>query len=132
MTMIYEHESCMTPDERTDYVIARTKDAAFDAVCDLWRKRQSSGMTQSDLASAMDADEGWVSRNLRGPGNWTIRTMARFVAGLNGEVEIIIHDLTDAKHDFSNFDAYSHLHNGNAKTSSTSLFFKTVAASSHR
>jgi hypothetical protein len=52
-------------------------------------------MTQSELAKAIGRDEGWVSRTLNGPGNWTLRTIATLVQGLNGELEITAHAMED-------------------------------------
>ena len=81
----------LTPKERRDYGFARVRDAAFDAVCSLWARRQA----EADLASAIDADAGWVSKNLRGPGNWTMRTFGAFVEALRGEAQISIRALED-------------------------------------
>lgn len=106
MTSISEIHDTMTPKERTEYVAARTRDLAFDAVHKLWCKREAGGMTLAELSMAMDCDEAWVSRNLKAPGNWTLRTLARFVAGLEGEIEILVHDLNEPMHGTSNYDAY--------------------------
>src|SRR5882672_11283893 len=81
----------MTPEQRADYGASRVRDAAYDAVMDLWRRRKSEGMTQTQLADALGGDAGWLSRNLRGPGNWTLRTVGRLVEALNGEVELKVH-----------------------------------------
>jgi transcriptional regulator with XRE-family HTH domain len=96
----------MTPDERADYGLSRVRDAAYDAVMDLWRRRKAAGMTQAQLADAMGGDTGWVSRNLRGPGNWTLRTVGRFVEALNGEVELKVHGLEDPLTVPPNYHAY--------------------------
>lgn len=86
---------------------ARVRDAAFDAVRELWKRRQAEGMTQKDLAARIGRDRAWVSRNLRGPGNWTLRTVGAFVIALNGEAEIKIFGLEDQPAETRNSDAYS-------------------------
>lgn len=96
----------LTPRERRDYGFARIRDAAFDAVSSLWARRQTEGMTQLDLADAIDSDPGWVSRNLRGPGNWTMKTFGAFVEGLNGEALITVRAAEDPLPIRSNYNAY--------------------------
>jgi hypothetical protein len=70
------------------YGYARARDLAFDAVRELWDLRCHEGMTQAMLASKIGRDPAWLNRNLRGPGNWTLRTLGEFVAALNGILEI--------------------------------------------
>jgi hypothetical protein len=89
-----------------DYGFARTRDAAFDAVLGLWRIRKAEGMKQKDLAANIGRDAGWVSASLKGPGNWTLRTLGELVAGLGGEVEIIVHPLEAPVYPPRNYDAY--------------------------
>jgi transcriptional regulator with XRE-family HTH domain len=96
----------MTADQRGDYGFARVRDAAYDAVMELWRRRKAEGMTQAQLADALGGDTGWLSRNLRGPGNWTLRTVGRFVEALNGEVELKVHGLEDPLPTPPNYHAY--------------------------
>ena len=96
----------LAPKERRDYGFARVRDAAFDAVSSLWARRQKEGMTQVDLATAIGADAGWVSKNLRGPGNWTMKTFGAFVEGLNGEAQIIIRAAEDPLPLLTNYHAY--------------------------
>jgi transcriptional regulator with XRE-family HTH domain len=96
----------MTPAQRADYGFARVRDAAFDAVMELWRRRKAEGMTQSQLADALGGDTGWLSRNLRGPGNWTLRTVGRLVEALDGEVELKVHGLEDVPAARPNYHAY--------------------------
>lgn len=99
-------QNAMTADQRADYGFARVRDAAYDAVMDLWRRRKAEGMTQTELAEALGGDAGWLSRNLRGPGNWTLRTVGRFVEALNGEVELKVHGLEDPLPVLTNYHAY--------------------------
>jgi hypothetical protein len=64
-------------------------------------------MTQSQLADALGGDAGWLSRNLRGPGNWTLRTVGRLVDALDGEVEFKVHGLEDPLPAQPNYHAYA-------------------------
>lgn len=96
----------LTPDERRDYGFARVRDVAFDAVSSLWARRQSEGMTQADIASALGSDPGWVSKNLRGPGNWTFRTFGAFVEALRGEAQIAVRAIEDPLPIRTNWHAY--------------------------
>lgn len=96
-----------SPNDRAKYGVERAKSLAFDALHELWRKRRGEGRTQSDLASTLGKDEGWLSRNLRGPGNWTIKTLGEMVEALDGELEIIVHPIEDREKDGRNGDAYS-------------------------
>jgi hypothetical protein len=96
----------LTPEERRDFGFARVRDAAFDAVNSLWSRRQAEGMTQADLAAAIAADAGWVSKNLRGPGNWTMRTFGAFVESLGGQAEIRVRAAEDPLPIRSNYHAY--------------------------
>jgi hypothetical protein len=56
---------------------------------------------------AIGRDTAWVSRSLRGPGNWTLRTLGELVEALNGEIEIKIHALEDSPSTNSNYHAYA-------------------------
>jgi hypothetical protein len=64
-------------------------------------------MTQKQIADAIGKDTGWVSRNLRGPGNWTLRTVGAFVEALDGEIEISIRPLEEPVTPRKNFHAYA-------------------------
>ena len=72
----------------------------------LWRRRRDEGWTQKQLADAIGRDRGWVSRNLRAPGNWTLHTAGELVQALNGDVDISVAALEDAPETPRNFDAY--------------------------
>jgi hypothetical protein len=96
----------LSPKDRREYGFARVRDAAFDAVSALWARRQNEGMTQVDIANALGSDPGWVSKNLRGPGNWTLRTFGAFVEALNGEAQITISALDDPPQTRPNYHAY--------------------------
>lgn len=88
------------------YGLARARDKAFDAVRRLWDLRQSEGLTQADLAARLEKDEGWVSKQLRSPGNWTLKTFGALVEGLKGEADIQALPLEYPITSRSNYDAY--------------------------
>lgn len=92
--------------EFADYNFAHVRDLAFDAMQNLWRRRLSEGWQQKQIAEAIGRDRGWVSKNLRGPGNWTLRTIAELVGGMQGEIEISVHAAEDLDKRQSNYDAY--------------------------
>ena len=89
------------------YGYARARDRAFAAVRDLWRVRKKAGLTQRELGERLGKQEGWVSRKLSGPSNWTLRTLGELSDALEGEVEINIVDLKAVDVKRSNFDAYA-------------------------
>jgi len=92
--MTTQFELCpLTQREQGDYGFARVRDQAFDAVQDLWRRRQAEGMRQKDIAAFLGRKPAWVSRNLSAPGNWTLRTFGEFMQALGGEVEILVHPI---------------------------------------
>lgn len=97
----------LTGRDRGDYGVARLRDQAFDAVQQLWEKRRAAGVTQKTLAETIGRDQGWVSRNLRAPGNWTLRTIAELAQALRGEIEIRVVDLDEPIAIPSNYDAYA-------------------------
>lgn len=92
--------------ELGDYGLARVRDVAFDAVQRLWRRRQAEGMNQKQLAARISRDPATVSRNLRAPGNWTLRTFGELVQALNGNVRIIVEAAEDTTPSWGNYDAY--------------------------
>jgi hypothetical protein len=106
MTSPFSSLAALTGRDLAEYGIARVRDQAFDAVQQLWRKRRDAGATQKALAEVINRDPGWVSKNLRAPGNWTLRTVGELVQALNGEVEIKVYGLEDLVEEPSNFDAY--------------------------
>jgi hypothetical protein len=96
----------LSPRERRDYGFARVRDIAFDAIQTLWRRRHGEGMKQTDIVRAIGRQPAWVSRNLRAPGNWTLRTIGELAEALGGEVEIIVHAMEDPPAPRRNFTAY--------------------------
>ncbi len=99
--------SQLTPRELSDYRYARIRDVAFDAIKSLWQRRKAEGMKQTDLAQLLDADPATISRNLRGPGNWTLRTISDLTAALRGEVELTVRAAEDLAPNRLNYDAYA-------------------------
>ena len=92
--------------DKADYGFHRARDIAFDAITALWRRREAAGMKQKDIADIIGRDRGWVSKTLRGPGNWTLRTIGELVVALDGELEIRVHAMDDAVQPAQNFHAY--------------------------
>lgn len=101
-----DHE-CSAARDAGDYGFARARDIAFDAVQALWRRRKDAGMKQIDVAYAIGREPAWVNRSLRGPGNWTLRTLGQLVHGMNGELEITVHAMEDPVLARPNFHAYA-------------------------
>jgi hypothetical protein len=101
-----DHE-CAAPRDTGDYGFGRARDVAFDAVQTLWRRRKTAGMQQVDIARAIGRDAAWVNRSLRGPGNWTLRTLGELVQAMNGELEITVHGMEDAVPTRANYHAYA-------------------------
>jgi hypothetical protein len=107
MTSHYSSLAPLAGRDLAEYGVVRVRDQAFDAVQRLWRKRRDAGATQKALADVINRDPGWVSKNLRAPGNWTLRTIGELVQALNGEIEIKVSGVEEAVDDPSNFDAYA-------------------------
>ena len=85
---------------------ARARHQAYGAIRKLWALRQSQGMTQSDLIDLTGKNKSWISRNLSGPSNWTLRTFGEFADALGGEIVIQVKDLY-AQPSKANGDIYS-------------------------
>jgi len=86
---------------------ARVRDVAYDAVQELWRHRKEEGWTQVQVANNLGCDTGWLSKHLKGPGNWTFKTLGALVQGLNGTIEIIVRPAEAVTHVTSNHGPYS-------------------------
>ena len=95
-----------TRNSASDYGIARVRDKAFDAVMQLWDRRQAEGVQLKDVAEKIGADKGWISKQFRGPGNWTLKTFGSLVEALDGEAEIRVFAIEDPVDNPSNYDAY--------------------------
>ena len=97
----------LSPTEREQYGLARARDMAFSAVHLLWLRRRNEGMQQRDIAAAIGRDPSRVSKELSGPGNWTMKTLGGLVEALGGELEIVVLAIEDPISDLTNWDAYS-------------------------
>lgn len=91
-------------EDKVELAFLRVRDAAFDAVKALWSRRKEEGATQDSLCEAMGKDRGWVSRNLAGPGNWTLRTFGSFVDAMDGHVQIVVTPIEELPR--ANYDIY--------------------------
>ncbi len=89
-----------------NFGFARVRDIAYDAVQDLWQRRKAEGWTQVQVAENLNRDTGWLSKHLKGSGNWTFRTFGTLVQGLNGTVEIVVHAAEDTNPN-CNYNPYS-------------------------
>jgi hypothetical protein len=100
----------MTPKDRAQFGGAVAKDAAFDAVYALWRKRFAEKWTRKKAADAIGVDEGWFSKQFNGPRNWTMETFGSLVQALDGDIEIIVHPIeTRSKGRGNSYDAYAEM-----------------------
>ena len=97
----------LTPKERADFGFARVRDVAFDAIQTLWQRRKTEGMKQTDIVKAIGAHPTWVSKKLKAPGNWTLRTLGELAVALDGEIEIVVHAFEDKPTEPSNYHAYA-------------------------
>ncbi|MBY5820402.1 hypothetical protein HFN60_32965 [Rhizobium leguminosarum] len=104
--MPFEIETSNEEIRQRGYLKAR--DEAFNAVYKLWCKRIEEGVSQKDIAEFLGRDAAWVSRALRGPANWTMRTFGELVEALDGVIEIGIVPVEDLPLD--NYDIYEELH----------------------
>ncbi len=86
----------LPPQDLAAFGAARARDAAFDAVRQLWDRRKSEGMKQVELAQSIGRDPGWVSKTLSGPANWTMRSFGELVAAMHGEVVISVRAIEDS------------------------------------
>lgn len=85
----------------------KARDEAFNAVYKLWCKRVDEGMSQKDISEFLGRDAAWVSRALRGPANWTMRTLGELAEALDGVIEIGIVPVENLQRD--NYDIYEEL-----------------------
>ena len=97
----------LSPHDRAIYGYGRVRNAAFEAVQNLWRRRKAAGLTQQVLAARIDMDPARLSKYLSGPGNWTLRTFGELVEGLDGEAEITVYGLEDPIELPRNYHAYA-------------------------
>jgi transcriptional regulator with XRE-family HTH domain len=68
--------------------VARVQVAS--AVWALWdRLRREHGVDQQWLADRMGKDKSWVSRLLKGPGNWTLDTVGEILEAMGGRITLV-------------------------------------------
>ena len=99
---------------RCELGVARVRDAVFDAVYELWLRRESEGLKKKDIANLLGKHPSWVSRSLAGPGNWTLETFGALVEALDSQAEIILTPREDLIPD--NYSIYADLIDGVAHT----------------
>jgi hypothetical protein len=97
----------MTPKERAQHGAALAKGVAFDAVYALYRRRKSEGWTNTQIASNVGVDEGWLSKQFVGPRNATINSVGTIVEGLDGILEIRAYATEDVCSERTNYNAYA-------------------------
>lgn len=96
-----------SPKENASYGEELAKSAAHLAVRDLWARRLKSGMTQEQIAASIGKDPAWLSRVMKGPANWTLKTLGALVVALDGKLNIQVEAVEDNKGIMmTNFDAY--------------------------
>lgn len=88
----------------------RARHVAYEAIIDLWLKRQAEGLRKKDIATALSKHPAWVTRALAGPANWQIETLGALVEALNGVMEISVTPVEDVH--LGNFDFYADVIHG--------------------
>lgn len=66
------------------------------------------GMSQDEIASSIGKDPAWLSRTIKGPANWTLKTLGALTFALKGELSIEViptESMTEKKS--CNYDAYA-------------------------
>jgi hypothetical protein len=58
------------------------------AIC----RRNEDGFSRSELGNRMDKEKTGVSKLLKEPGNWTLRTMSDFANAMDMEVRVVLID----------------------------------------
>ncbi len=96
--------------ERAELGSARAKHMFFDAIYDLWLRRQSEGMTKKDIASNIGCHPSSVTRALAGPGNWGVETFGAFAEALNGYIDVRVVPREDLR--TLNYDVYADIIDG--------------------
>src|SRR3954453_20298410 len=72
------------------YARTTTRLMIAGAVWQLWEQlRDEQGLDQQWLADRLDKDKSRVSRLLKGPGNWTIDTVADLLEAMEGRITMV-------------------------------------------
>lgn len=104
MNFVWESFS---PKENASYGEEKAKGSAHLAVRDLFYRRIREGKKQEEIAAAIGKDPAWLSRTMKGPANWTLKTLGALVIALDGELKIQVSASEDiAVNNLTNFDAY--------------------------
>src|SRR6266436_3802205 len=70
---------------------------ALDVVTNVWRILQERGMTQRELAEAVDKNPVYINRILNGSHNMTLRTIAELLVALGQSARIEITPVSHSK-----------------------------------
>lgn len=84
--------STVEPVSDTDKAYARmtTRIQVATAIWTMWdRLRNERGVDQQWLADRMGKNKSWVSRLLKGPGNWTLDTAGDLLAAMEGRLTLV-------------------------------------------
>jgi transcriptional regulator with XRE-family HTH domain len=100
------HEADVLTKGDLQYALVRVQEGAFDAVRRLWDRRVAEGMTQKGLAKILGKDQAVISRNLRGPANWTFSTLSKLARGMRAKVQITLVCFEDIEAERVNYDAF--------------------------
>lgn len=96
-----------SPKENALYGEEIAKGAAHRAVRFLFDRRILEGKKQEEVAASIGKDPAWLSRSIRGPANWTLKTLGALVVALDGDLTIKVDALEDREHTKqTNYDAY--------------------------
>jgi transcriptional regulator with XRE-family HTH domain len=79
------------PEANLAYLEQRALNHFYDYVIGRFLERsQANGLTKAKLAKRIGRGQDQVNRLLASPGNWTIGTVARLLAGIAGEEPILV------------------------------------------
>ena len=96
-----------SPKENALYGEELAKGAAHRAVRELFDRRIHEGKKQEEIADKIGKDPAWLSRSIKGPANWTLKTLGALVVALDGKLTIKVGALEDHQQmNPSNYDAY--------------------------
>lgn len=96
-----------SPKENASYGEELAKSAAHLAVRELWARRLRDGVTQEQIAASIGKDPAWLSRTMKGPANWTLKSLGALVVALDGKLNIQVEAVEDdTSITTANFNAY--------------------------
>lgn len=104
MNFVWEEFS---PKENASYGEEQAKGAAHRAVRKLFDRRILEGKNQEKIAESIGKDPAWLSRVIKGPANWTLKTLGALTVALDGDLTIDVRAVEDCRdRALSNYDAY--------------------------